>query len=101
MAIDGKDSHISKSDYLMMVEDITADMRRLGQPTQDILLFTKFISSAHCEIIPQEIRKGDTLDSQMFQKGIADLLGMFEKQTFSSRNSLMSNMSNKSNTKME
>lgn len=47
----------------MMVEDIAADMRRTGQPTQDIVLFIKFLSSGHCEVIPQDVRKGDTLDS--------------------------------------
>ena len=77
----------------MLVEDITADMRRTGQPIQDIVLFIKFLSSAHCEVIPQEVRKGDTLDSQMFQKGCADLVEMFDKQTFSGRNSLMSSKS--------
>lgn len=67
------------SDYLLMVEDITADMRRSGQPTQDIVLFIKFLSSAHCEVIPPEVRKGDSLDSQMFQKGCSDLIEMFDK----------------------
>lgn len=85
----------------MLVEDITADMRRTGQSTQDIVLFIKFLSSAHCEVIPIEIRKGDTLDSQMFQKGCADLVEMFDKQSYSGRNSLMSNKSNKSANKAE
>lgn len=87
-----------KSEYVMLVEDITADMRRTGQSTQDIVLFIKFLSSAHCEVIPPEVRKGDTLDSQMFQKGCADLVEMFDKQTYSGRNSLMSS---KSSTKAE
>lgn len=78
----------------MLVEDIAADMRRTAQPTQDIVLFIKFLSSAHCEVIPPEVRKGDTLDSQMFQKGCADLIEMFDKQVFSGRNSIMSNSSN-------
>lgn len=83
----------TKSEWLMLVEDVTADMRRTGQPTQDIVLFIKFLTSAHCEVIPPEVRKADTLDSQMFQKGCADLIEMFDKQTFSGRNSLMSNKS--------
>jgi len=83
----------NKSEHLMLVEDITADMRRTGQSTQDIVLFIKFLSSGHCEVIPAEVRKGDTLDSQMFQKGCADLVEMFDKQTYSGRNSLMSNKS--------
>ena len=59
----GKSNSLTKSEYLMMVEDITADMRRTGQPTQDIMLYVKFLISDHCEFIPKEIRKGDTLDS--------------------------------------
>ena len=62
-----------------MVEDIAADMRRIGNPQQDIVLFIKFISSGHCEVIPKEIRKGNTFDSQQFQKGCADLIEMFDK----------------------
>lgn len=72
-----------------MVEDITADMRRTGQETQDIVLFIKFLSSEHCEVIPKTVRKGKSLDCQMFQKGCADLVQMFEKDTFSGRNSLV------------
>ena len=63
----------------MLVEDVTGDMRRTGQPTQDIVLFIKFLTSAHCEVIPPEVRKADTLESQMFQKGCADLIEMFDK----------------------
>lgn len=69
----------SKSEYLMMVDDISADMRRIGQPTQDIVLFIKFLSSDHCDVIPQEIRKGDTIEAQMFQKGCADIVDMFDQ----------------------
>lgn len=58
----------------MLVEDITADMRRTGQPTQDIVLYIKFLSSGHCDVIPKDIRKSKSIDSQMFQKGCADLI---------------------------
>ena len=75
----GKSSLQTNSQYLMMVDDIAADMRRTGQTTQDIVLFIKFLSSAHCEVIPPEIRRGDSLDAQMFQKGCADLVDMFDK----------------------
>ena len=75
----------------MMVEDITSDMRRLGQETKDIVLYIKFLSSQHCDFIPKQIRKGKTIDSQMFQKGCADLIEMFDRQSFNSdRTSLVS-----------
>jgi len=47
----------------MLIEDVTGDMRRVGIPTQDIVLFIKFLSSAHCEIVPEDIRSGDKLES--------------------------------------
>lgn len=55
-----------RSAYVLMLEEICADMRRCQVGTQSITQFVKFISSPQCEVVPAAIRGSDSAESQEF-----------------------------------
>jgi len=49
---------------MMLIEDLTGDMRRVKIPTQDIVLLIKFMMSDHCQLVPEEFKKGDKKEAE-------------------------------------
>lgn len=71
---DDSQKFIPKNPYLLMLEEICSDMRRCQMSTLTITNFVKFISSAQCEVVPEQIKSSSFAESLEFKKGCEELI---------------------------